>query len=149
MTPPPRRPKGRAVPPQRPALPVASEDDPFDDFGLIALRFAPPLGLTDFRRVAEAHGLAYAPSEHEPQLFRTPDGVEVAYGYEGITPLPPHVAELLICGADGPNAPAVLALAEALLAAWPRARWEADPGFAVILAQRAPGRRAKRRRPGR
>jgi hypothetical protein len=128
---------------------VLSEDDPIGAFGLIALRFAPPLRLADFRPVAEAHGLAYAPTKHEPQLFRTPDRVEVAYGYEEITPLPPHVADLLICGADGPNAPAVLALAEALLAAWPRARWEADPGFAAILAQRAPGHRAKRRRPGR
>jgi hypothetical protein len=128
---------------------VASEDDPFDDFGIITLRFAPALALADFRRVAEPLGLAYAPTEHEPQLFRTPEGVEVAYGYRNVSPLPPQVAELLICGADGPNAPAVLALAEALLAAWPRARWDADPGFAAILAQRALGRRAKRRRPGR
>lgn len=59
------------------------------------------------------------------------------------------MADLLICGADGPNAPAVFAIAEALLAAWPRARWDATPGFAAILAQRARGRRAKRRRPGR
>ncbi|NNJ12741.1 hypothetical protein EKD04_020660 [Chloroflexales bacterium ZM16-3] len=144
--PPPRRSKGRAVPPPRPALPVIADDDPFDDFGMITLRLAPPLALADFLRVAEALGLAHVPTADEPQRFRTPEGVEVAYGYRNVSPLPPHAAELLICGADGPNAPAVLALAEALLAAWPRARWEADPGFAAILAQRAPGRRAKRRR---
>jgi len=68
MRPPPRRPRGRAVPP----TPVASEDDPFDDFGIVALRFAPPLTLADFRRVAEAHGLAYVPTEDEPQIFRPP-----------------------------------------------------------------------------
>ena len=55
------------------------------------------------------------------------------------------MADLLICGADGPNAPAVFAIAEALLAAWPRDRWEASPGFAAILAQCAPRRMAKRR----
>ncbi|MEI7772643.1 MAG: hypothetical protein WCI67_21815, partial [Chloroflexales bacterium] len=59
------------------------------------------------------------------------------------------VTDVLICGVDGPNATAVIRVADALLAAWPRARWDATPGFAAILAQRARGRRAKRRRPGR
>lgn len=145
MRPPPRRPRGRAVSP----TPVAPEDDPFDDFSIVTLRFAPPLALADFLRVAEAHGLAYAPTEDEPQIFRTSDGVEVAYGYRCVAPLLPHVAELLICGAVSPNVPAVLALAEAMLAAWPLARWDAAPGFAAILARRAPERREKRRRPGR
>lgn len=77
MPPPPRRTRGRAVPPTPPALPVAPEDDPFDDFGIVALRFAPPLALADFLRVAEAHGLAYAPTEDEPQIFRPPPQIPI------------------------------------------------------------------------
>lgn len=141
----PRRTRGRAVPPQRPELPVEIDDDPLGHFGLIVLHFVPPLALVDFRAFAAAHTLAYAPTEDEPQLFRTPGGVEVAYGHHDLLPLPQHTTELLICGADKPNAPAVLALVEAMLAAWPHACWNADPGFVAILERLAPGRRIWRR----
>ncbi|NTU80200.1 MAG: hypothetical protein HGA45_12465 [Chloroflexales bacterium] len=145
MPSPPRRTRGRAVPPLHPALPVEPEDDPLSLFGLISLHFAPALALAEFLRVAQTHQLAPAPTADEPQLFRTPEGVEVAYGYLNVSPLPQQVTELLLCGADKPNAPTVLALAEALLAVWPYARWEADPGFVPILDRRAPGRRTRRR----
>lgn len=137
------------MPPPRPSLPVETEDDPLGHFGLISLHFAPALARADFQRFAEAHGLAYAPTADEAQLFRAPDGVEVAYGYQCVSPLPDQTTELLLCGADKPNAPAVLALAEAMLAAWPQARWDADPGFVPILDRRAPGRKARRLLSGR
>lgn len=149
MPPPARRSQGRAVPPTPPALPVLPvtlDDDPFGTFGTIALHFAPPLTLAEFQRVAVAHGLVAVPTADEPQLFCLPERVEVAYGYRCVTPLPPQVTTLVLCGADGPNAPAVLALAEAMLAAWPRARWQSDGGFTPLLLQRAPGRQMPRRR---
>ncbi|MEI8168011.1 MAG: hypothetical protein WCG26_16625 [Chloroflexales bacterium] len=149
MPPPARRSQGRAVPPTPPALPVLPvtlDDDPFGTFGTIALHFAPPLTLAEFQRVAVAHGLVAVPTADEPQLFCLPERVEVAYGYRCVTPLPPQVTTLVLCGADGPNAPAVLALAEAMLAAWPSARWQSDGGFTPLLLQRAPGRQMPRRR---
>lgn len=143
------RPRGRAVPPPRPApepqappAPLSTADELDSDLGIVELRFTPPLTLAAFRRFATRHGFVYTPLRDEPQIFRSPGGVEVAFGIESVLPLPRQVNELWLTGVDGHRVDAILALVATMLRAWPHARWTADGygGFTSLLRRRFPDR---------